>query len=183
MCKVSDMRVRWKGKQVWILHELVTVFCKQGNDPLGNREGDRCAGVKSWSNEPGDLPFAVQERKSSGHEELAVRNGSQNCMWYNTTTSFFFISFTSWFSDCQCTRYKKTRPPSAPSEYIAKKSLRQKTKTTKIKLYYTTYSSVIHFVLPIPRGLNFFVPVLRKAGLPAYCSDTSAPFPVLPVDL
>ena len=41
----------------------------------------------------GDLPFAVQERKSSGHEELAVRNGSQNCMWYNTVL-FSLSSFS-----------------------------------------------------------------------------------------
>ena len=33
---------------------------------------------------PGDLPFEEKKKKSSGHEELAVRNGSQNCMWYNT---------------------------------------------------------------------------------------------------
>ena len=45
------------------------------------------------SNKPGDLPFAVQERKSSGHEELAVRNGSQNCMWYNTVL-FSLSSFS-----------------------------------------------------------------------------------------
>ena len=37
-------------------------------------------GAEAPSNKPGDLPFAVQERKSSGHEELAVRNKSQNCM-------------------------------------------------------------------------------------------------------
>ena len=40
-----------------------------------------------------------------------------------------------------------------------------------------------YFVLPIPRGLNFYVPVLRKAGLPAYCSGASAPFPVIPVGM
>ncbi len=59
-----------KGKQVRILYELVTVFCKQKLQI----HWETGKGADAMSDKPGDLPFAVQERKSSGHEELAVRN-------------------------------------------------------------------------------------------------------------
>ena len=66
------------------------VLQAEATDPLGEPgKGAEC--VRAISR--GDLPFAVQERKSSGHEELAVRNGSQNCMWYNTVL-FSLSSFS-----------------------------------------------------------------------------------------
>ena len=65
------------------------VLQAEATDPLGEPGREQMC----QSNKPGDLPFAVQERKSSGHEELAVRNGSQNCMWYNTVL-FSLSSFS-----------------------------------------------------------------------------------------
>ena len=45
------------------------VLQAEATDPLGEPGREQMC----QSNKPGDLPFAVQERKSSGHEELAVR--------------------------------------------------------------------------------------------------------------
>ena len=44
------------------------VLQAEATDPLGEPGREQMC----QSNKPGDLPFAVQERKSSGHEELAV---------------------------------------------------------------------------------------------------------------
>ena len=70
--KVSDDRrfllIRWKGKQVWILYELVTVIREGRQKPLGNREG-----VGPFERSAGRPALAKYGNESSGHEELAVR--------------------------------------------------------------------------------------------------------------
>ena len=62
----------WKGKQVWILYELVTVFCELWILHATGRPGRLI--LERLSNKPGYLPFTVQEHICSGHEELAVQN-------------------------------------------------------------------------------------------------------------
>ena len=46
-------------------------------------------------------------------------------------------------------------------------------------IFLPSNSLSMYFVPPVPRGLNRYVPVLWKAGIPAYCSDAlKSAFPV-----
>ena len=46
-------------------------------------------------------------------------------------------------------------------------------------IFLPSNSLSMYFVLPVPRGLNKYVPVLWKAGIPAYCSGAlKSAFPV-----
>ena len=47
----------------------------------------------------------------------------------------------------------------------------QKRTTDNFALCQNQSEVSMHFVLPVTRGMNISVPVLRKAGLPTDCSD------------
>ena len=60
MRKVSIRRNVWIGEKVQVLYELVTVICKLR---LSYHWETGKESHKRLSNQSGDLPFAVQERK------------------------------------------------------------------------------------------------------------------------
>ena len=72
MCEVSVKSNFdwWKGKQVRILYELVTVFCKLMRYSTGE-PGRRKEAIEQWAGRPAFHSTGIEY---SGHEELAVRN-------------------------------------------------------------------------------------------------------------